>query len=334
LVAIEVRCLRGVVGAGVLVVGLLVGLAGTARAEDSPEALIKQGVEMRRQGDDAKAHGYFKRAYELSQTPRAAAQLGLVEQALSYFLDAQGHLAEALASDDAWVAQHRKVLETSLTTVRGHLGQITVRGAPAGTTVEVGGRAAVALASGGIVWVNPGTTALVFNAAEHEPAARNATVAAGASIELDVELPAVARPVAAAPSAAEPVAATAAATVQKAGPPAAGEDHGRALRVAGLTTAGAGLGIGVAGAVIYSIGRSKLDAINSDATAGKPYNESNGNYQTYGDLGLGLMIGGGAALVTGGLLYLLNGHSAESGPAVSVSYLPGRGGVIQAGGCF
>ena len=196
---------------------------------------------MRRQGDDAKAHGYFKRAYELSQTPRAAAQLGLVEQALSYFLDAQGHLAEALASDDAWVAQHRKVLDTSLTTVRGHLGQVAVHGAPTGTTVEVGGRTAVPLATGGVVWVNPGTTALVFTAPEHEPATKTANVAAGAAIDLDIELPAVARPVAGAPAATEP-APTAAATVQKAGPSPAAEDHGRTLRVAGLATAGAGLG--------------------------------------------------------------------------------------------
>lgn len=329
MVAIEVRCLRGVVGAVVLVVGLVLAPV-RAQAEDSPEALIRQGVEMRRQGDDAKAHGYFKRAYELSQTPRAAAQLGLVEQALSHFLDAQGHLAEALATDDAWVGQNRKVLETSLATVREHLGQIAVHGAPSGTTVEVGGRTAVPLAPGGIVWVNPGTTALVFSAPEHEPATKSATVAAGAAIDLDVELPAVARPIAAAPSAPN----TATAIVQQAGAADGAQDQGHTLRVAGLTTAGAGLGIGIAGAVIYSIGRSKLNAINSDAAAGHPYNESNGNYQTYGDVGIGLMIGGGAALVTGGLLYLLNGHPAESGPAVSVSYFPGRGGVIQAGGCF
>jgi hypothetical protein len=40
---------------------LLVAASVPARAED-PEALIKQGVELRRRGEDARAEGYIRRA--------------------------------------------------------------------------------------------------------------------------------------------------------------------------------------------------------------------------------------------------------------------------------
>jgi hypothetical protein len=62
---------------------------------------------------------------------------------------------------------------------------------------------------------------------------------------------------------------------------------------------------------------------------GGQFNESDGNYKTWGDTGLVLMIGGAAALATGGVLYWLG----RGGP-VSVGVLPGRGGTIQIGGQF
>jgi hypothetical protein len=60
-------------------------LPRAALAQEEPEALIRQGVELRRKGQNALAQGYFKRAYAIAHTPRSAAQLGLVEHALGYF---------------------------------------------------------------------------------------------------------------------------------------------------------------------------------------------------------------------------------------------------------
>ena len=102
-------------------------VASTVRAEDDPEVLIREGVSLRRTGDDAKAYGYIKRAYEISHTPRTTAQLGLVEQALGRFLDSQQHLSEALDGNDAWVDQNRAVLEKSRESVRQHLGKIELQ---------------------------------------------------------------------------------------------------------------------------------------------------------------------------------------------------------------
>src|SRR4051812_31765507 len=158
--------------------GFSTALRRPARAENSPESLIQQGIELRRKGDDAKAHGYFKRAYELSHTPRAAAQLGLVEQAIGFFIDAKTHLTEALAQDDAWILEHRNVLETSRATVRSHLGQLVTRGLPPGATVQVGDHPAVAVAASGIVWLGPGPATLVFTAPRHAPATKSVTAAA------------------------------------------------------------------------------------------------------------------------------------------------------------
>ena len=77
--------------------------SATAAGED-PEALIKQGVELRRQGKDAKAEGYMRRAYQLAATPRTAAQLGLVEVAVKNYLDAEAHLSEALRGKIRWLS--------------------------------------------------------------------------------------------------------------------------------------------------------------------------------------------------------------------------------------
>src|SRR5262249_947064 len=119
--------------------------ARRAHAQEEPEALIRQGVEMRRKGDDLKAHGYFQRAYDLARTPRGAAQLGLADLAIADSLAAEQHLSEALRSTDPWVAHNRTLLETSRDKARKTLGAVTVRGAPDKTTVEVANHPAIQL---------------------------------------------------------------------------------------------------------------------------------------------------------------------------------------------
>src|SRR6266705_1743487 len=75
-----------------------------ARADDA-DALIKQGVELRRAGNDQQALERFRRAYDLAPTPRALAQMGLAEQALARWVDGEAHLAKALiAPQDAWIS--------------------------------------------------------------------------------------------------------------------------------------------------------------------------------------------------------------------------------------
>jgi hypothetical protein len=117
-------------------------LAARAQAAEpiDVEDLIRQGVELRRQGKDARSLPLFEEAYRLAPTPRSAAQLGLVEMALGYRLEAERHLHEALsAPHDIWVQRHRDQLEESLGKVRSAIGELIVNGSPIGAEVRVNG---------------------------------------------------------------------------------------------------------------------------------------------------------------------------------------------------
>jgi hypothetical protein len=124
-----------------LIAVLSLGVVLPATAAEDPEALIKHGVALRRQGNDAAALQEFRRAYDLAPSPRAAAQMGLAEQQMQSWVDASRHLAEALrAPADPWIKKNRPVLETSLHTVESHVGRVLIGGEPAGAEVFVNGQ--------------------------------------------------------------------------------------------------------------------------------------------------------------------------------------------------
>src|SRR5262245_24238889 len=91
------------------------------------ESLIRKGTELRRQGKDQQALPFFQQAYELARAGRTAAQLGLCEMQLGYFLPASEHLTESLAAKgDPWVSRHRDVLEQSRKQIDSHIADIVV----------------------------------------------------------------------------------------------------------------------------------------------------------------------------------------------------------------
>jgi len=105
------------------------------------EDLIREGVKLRKEGRDNLALPVFQRAYDLVRTPRTAAQLGLAEASLGYWLSAEEHLSEALAAPGhPWVNQYRKTLEETLADVRAHIGELAVTGTPVGAKLEVNGK--------------------------------------------------------------------------------------------------------------------------------------------------------------------------------------------------
>jgi hypothetical protein len=117
--------------------------ARPARANDTAEAeaLIRQGVELRSQKKDERALPLFEKAYQLSRTPRTAGQLGLVEMALGYFVDAERYLGEAVASPDhPWVAKNLATLKAQLATAKSQIGELYVIGEPVGAEVLVNGK--------------------------------------------------------------------------------------------------------------------------------------------------------------------------------------------------
>jgi PEGA domain-containing protein len=129
--------------AGVVSLVALVAATRPARAGESgeAEALIRQGVELRSQKKDERALPLFEKAYQLSRSPRTAGQLGLVEMALGYFVDAEKYLSEAVASPDhPWVAKNLPTLKAQLATAKTQIGELFIVGEPAGAEVWVNGK--------------------------------------------------------------------------------------------------------------------------------------------------------------------------------------------------
>ena len=162
--------------------------AGVARAADEdPEALIQQAVELRRKGDNARAYGYLKRAYDLARTPRSAAQLGLVEHALGRYPDAEVHLGEALATSDPWVGENRSRLESSRNFVRSKLGRVEIVGAPGDATVSVGTDPAFKVPSDRVLYLAPGERSLRIEGPGLSSVAKTVVVSVGKTATITVE---------------------------------------------------------------------------------------------------------------------------------------------------
>lgn len=124
---------------------LLLALAsapGTALAQNDPaaqeEALVREGVELRRQGRDEDAVAVLRRAYQLRGSPRASGQLALAEQSLGRWVRAESLLRNALrAVDDVWVSRNRDVLTGALTVAEQHLATVEVLGGVDGSELRV-----------------------------------------------------------------------------------------------------------------------------------------------------------------------------------------------------
>src|SRR5689334_14201627 len=67
-----------------------------ADGDESADRLLKRGVELRKAGKDDEALEAFRAAYTSRPSPRAQAQIGLAEQALGRWGDAERDLSEAL----------------------------------------------------------------------------------------------------------------------------------------------------------------------------------------------------------------------------------------------
>ncbi len=322
-------------------------VAGVARAADEdPEALIQQAVELRRKGDNARAYGYLKRAYDLARTPRSAAQLGLVEHALGRYPDAEVHLGEALATSDPWVGENRSRLESSRNFVRSKLGRVEIVGAPGDATVSVGTDPAFKVPSDRVLYLAPGERSLRIEGPGLSSVAKTVVVSVGKTATITVEAsketaPSPSAGAGAATAAATPAGAPAAAESSGAGgpgssaeardaasPPAAPDrSSGSGLRIAGLGIAGGGLALGVAGIFVRGAATSKLDAIASDARNHQPYDESNGNWQGLDRAGVAMIVTGGVAVVAGTVLYLVNRTSSESSSSnMALAFVPAIGG--------
>ncbi len=160
-----------------------------AQQAETPDALLARGVELRRTGQDQQALELFRRAFELSHSPRAEAQMGLAEQALGRWLDADQHVREAYAaSGDPWIQSHRAGLDASIAVIEQHVGRLEVIGNVPGAEVLVNGQPAGTLPLARPLRLIAGSVSVEVRANGYQPAQRSLTVTAGSLARESIDL--------------------------------------------------------------------------------------------------------------------------------------------------
>jgi hypothetical protein len=292
---------------------LATGLLGnqvSVHAADREEVLIRKGVELRRKGKNQEALASFQRAYEVTHTGRAAAQLGLCEQALKQWLGAHIHLTDALAAEsDIWISEHRAILANALVEVKRQLGRVEVRGSPKGGLVVVNGEVSGRLAEDIAVPVLPGEVTVAVTAEGYARQEQNHRVEAGQILALNIALLPVA------PESKKPHienldlasrnGASATSTLQPDSPPT---NLRRDSRVATYSFLAAGSAASLAGA-LFAIRSSSLAEEASTADTYDPAKEDSAKAsRTISKL---CFAAGAVSLTVGAILYFRLGESMQ-----------------------
>jgi hypothetical protein len=311
-------------------VGLILGAIGapcTAQAAGREEVYIRKGVELRRKGQDKEALVHFQKAYEVTHTARAAAQLGLCEQALKQWLPAYNHLSDALASQsDVWISEHRGTLESAIGEVQKQLGRVEVKGSPQNGVVVVAGEMVGQLSEGISVPVLPGSVTVTVTADGYVRAEETRQVMAGQLVVVNVTLKAS---VPVAPKVAKEAVVT---------PPPASNDSGVTAnataavdsnssppsKLVAYSVIGAG-GVLVATGAVFALRSSSLAKEARDADTYDPSKEDSA--KSAGTIGMVCLGAGAVGLAVGTFLYLRTGETSEvaiaphgSGTGASVSW--------------
>ena len=157
--------------------------AGRKNSESSDagreDASIRKGLELRQKGQDEEALKEFRRAYELSKSSRALAQIALAEQALGRWMEAESHLTEALThTEESWIGRNKKHLDQALNDIQGHLGSLELSGETKEGTVKVDGVQVATLPLKAPLRVPAGSIALEVEAPGFLPIGRTVVVPA------------------------------------------------------------------------------------------------------------------------------------------------------------
>jgi hypothetical protein len=240
---------------------------GGARAQ----ALISQGVELRRQGKDDEALKVFEEAQRISPSPRGLGQLGLAEQATGRWAEADRDVnAALLQTDDSWVLKNQGVLQEALREIARHVGSVRLAGSPSGASVYINDKLVGALPLD--QRVTAGELMVRVAAEGYVPLERRVVVEAGKKAAVLLDLP-VARQ-GTTVSAAAPAAPPAAALVSQApreGAPAAAPTPERAPlyeRPAVWIIAGA---VVVLGAVALALTAGRRDTYPTPSLGSQQY---------------------------------------------------------------
>src|SRR4051794_32061056 len=189
---------------GLVVVFLAIAISSEsrpARADAAEvEALIAKGNELRRAGTPGPALPFFQKAYELARTPRTTGQLGLAELAAGYPVEAEAHLAAALASpNDPSIVKYRQILQDALTMARRQIGELTIQGNPPGADVIVNGHSVGTLPLTVPIKLPARSTEVVVRAPGYSEQRELMPIAGGQRHSLTVNLKSTEKPAAPAP---------------------------------------------------------------------------------------------------------------------------------------
>ncbi len=227
---------------------LLAPVDARAGDSDSADALLRRGVQLRREHRNGEALDVFQRAVAVSPTPTARAQVALAEEALGRWVEAELDLGAALgAVDDTWIAKNRSVLEEARAQITQHLGWLTVSVDIADAEVRMDGRPIVAGREERVV---SGPSVLAVSARGYVPDIRHVEIAPAQRARFDVVLvPLVAQE---APRSMAAVPSAPASALPSEPPPTEGRGRSPSfptgpsvLAVAGLTSVGVGVYFGV-----------------------------------------------------------------------------------------
>jgi tetratricopeptide (TPR) repeat protein len=160
-----------------------------ASKDSAVEMLISQGTELRKRGDDARALDAFERAWAVSHSARALAQVALAEQALGRWLEAHQHLQEALRDTaDPWIIAHRTTLSAALNEIASQLGAVEITCNVVGAEVRIDGRLIGRTPLVGSVPVLAGQSVIQVSADGYFEVARRVQADAGSLSRVDVRL--------------------------------------------------------------------------------------------------------------------------------------------------
>ena len=243
---------------------LCFALTGATEAD----TLIAEGVKLRETKQDGAALKKFKAAYRLSRSARAMAQIGLAEQALGRWIQAETHLTAAMErTENRWVRKYEVVLRQALNTIQKKLGHLEVAVTVEGASVYVNGRRVGFTPLSKPTRVVAGSVAIKVKARGYLPATRTIEVAPGMLARerfrltrriRSSEVPQRDEPAAQDHGTVRPSATVDSLATQR--PPT---DTGRSLAPYGYATAGAAVVAAGAGLALRLIGQQHADEYNA-----------------------------------------------------------------------
>ena len=329
-------------------------LARPARSapDDQTEKLIRRGVQFRRAGQDEQALEQFRAAYAIHAAPAAKAQIGLAEQALGRWVDAENDVREALEhKGDPWIDKNEAALRGALATIGEHVGALQISGSPAGARVRVDDRDVGTIPFSRPVRVVTGEVVVSVSAPGHTEISRKLTVSAGSLTREVFTLHAVtgsgfpeASNEASRKSAPNPADATRSRVRESPKPITVVEQPMETEHRAPVSTARVwGIGIGSAGIVAAGIGTffaARAISKNNQSKAGGGCDDRNmcddPSYQARldaraaGDRATIAFVVSGALVSAGVVLFLVGGRSDHARLALRItpSAAPGELGAI------